>query len=191
MKLTFRSKLFLPLATSLVCLLLVMTLNVVQNRTMRFEERTVQLSNATDMALSIAKEYGDQAKSGAMPEAEAKKQALSRIKALRFGASGYFTVIDSQVVLMHPIKPALIGTNVADMKDPQGTLLYIDALRVVKENGGGTTEYLWAKPGKQQPEPKLAYSLGYTPWDWTIMTGLYVDDVNEAFLKDLIGRAHV
>ncbi len=185
MKLTFRTKLFLQLAISLVCLLLIMTFNVVQNRTLRFEERKVQLSNATDMALSIAKEYGDQATSGAMPEAEAKKQALSRIKALRFGASGYFTVINSHVVLMHPIKPAIIGTNVSDMKDPEGTLVYIDALSAAKVNGGGTSEYLWAKPGKQQPEPKLAFSLGYTPWDWTLMTGLYVDDVNEAFLKDL------
>jgi methyl-accepting chemotaxis protein len=162
-----------------------MTLNVMQNRTLRLEERKVQLSNAADMALSVAKEYGAQAASGAMPEAEAKKQALSRIKALRYGKSGYFTVLDSRTVLMHPIKPELIGTNVLDFKDPQGTLVYIDALKQVKANGGGFTEFMWAKPGEQQPEPKLSYNLGYTPWDWTFMTGLYVDDVNSAFLKDL------
>ncbi|HAL37444.1 MAG TPA: chemotaxis protein, partial [Polaromonas sp.] len=156
-----------------------------QNRTLRLEERKVQLSNAADMAQSVAKEYGDLAASGAMPEAEAKKQALSRIKALRYGKSGYLTVLDSHTVLMHPIKPELVGTNVSDFKDPQGTLVYIDALKQVKANGGGFTEYLWAKPGEQQPELKLAYNLGYTPWDWTFMTGLYVDDVNSAFLKDL------
>jgi methyl-accepting chemotaxis protein len=185
MKLTFRTKLFLPLAISWVCLLSVMTFNVLQNRTLRMEERKVQLSNAGDIARSVAKEFGDLAGSGAMPEADAKKQALARIKALRFGKSGYFTVLDSHTVLMHPIKPELIGTNVADFKDPQGTMVYIDALREAKTNGGGFTQYLWAKPGEQQLQPKLAFNLGYAPWDWTFMTGLYVDDVDSAFHTDL------
>lgn len=184
MKLSFRTKLFLPLAISWICLLLVMTVNVLQNRTLRMEERKVQLSGAADMARSVAKEYGDLAASGAMSEVEAKKQALARIKALRYGKSGYFTVLDSRTVLMHPIKPELIGTNVSDFKDPQGTLLFIDAIREAKGNGG-FTQYLWAKPGEQQPEPKLAYNLAYSPWDWTFMTGLYIDDVNSAFRTDL------
>lgn len=184
MNLTFRTKLFLPLAISWICLLSVMTVNVLQNRTLRMEERKVQLSGAADMARSVAKEYGDLAAYGAMTEVEAKKQALARIKALRYGKSGYFTVLDSRTVLMHPIKPELIGTNVSDFKDPQGTMVYIDAIREAKGNGG-FTQYLWAKPGEQQPEPKLAYNLGYPQWDWTIMTGLYIDDVNSAFRTDL------
>ncbi|MDR3481651.1 MAG: methyl-accepting chemotaxis protein [Burkholderiaceae bacterium] len=185
MKLAFRTKLFLPLAISWVCLLSVMTFNVMQNRTIRLEERKLQLSNAADMALSIANEYGAQVTSGAMPEEEAKKQALSRIKALRYGKSGYFTVLDSHIVLMHPFKPELVGTNVADFKDPQGTMVYIDALKEAKEHGSGFTQYLWTKPGEQQPVPKLNYNLRYTPWDWTFMTGLYVDDLNSAFFRDL------
>lgn len=185
MKLSFRTKLFLPLAISWVCLLSVMTVNVLQSRTLRMEERKVQLSNANDMARSVAKEFGDLAASGAMPEADAKKQAMARIKALRFGKSGYFTILDSHTVLMHPIKPELIGTSVSDFKDPQGTMVYIDALRAAKANGGGFTEYLWAKPGEQQLQPKLAFNLGYAPWDWTFMTGLYIDDVNSAFMTDL------
>lgn len=172
------------MAISWICLLSVMTVNVLQNRTLRMDERKVQLSGAADMARSVAKEYGDLAASGAMPEVEAKKQALARIKALCYGKSGYFTVLDSRTVLMHPIKPELIGTNVSDFKDPQGTMVYIDAIREAKGNGG-FTQYLWAKPGEQQPEPKLAYNLGYPQWDWTIMTGLYIDDVNNAFRTDL------
>jgi methyl-accepting chemotaxis protein len=162
-----------------------MTINVLQNRTLRMEERKVQLSNAGEIARSVAKEFGALAASGAMPEAEAKKQALARIKALRYGKSGYFNIIDSHTVLMHPIKPELIGTNVADMKDPNGTPVYIDALRESKAEGGGFTQYLWAKPGEQQLQPKLAFNLAYAPWDWTFMTGLYIDDVDNAFRTDL------
>lgn len=149
------------------------------------EERKVQLSNAADMALSIAKEYAAQVASGAMSEDDAKKQALLRIKALRYGKSGYFTVLDSHIVLMHPFKPELVGTNVSDFKDPNGTLVYVDALNIVKNNGGGFTSYLWAKPGEQTPVEKIAFDLGFKQWDWTFMTGLYVDDLNDVFIKDL------
>jgi len=162
-----------------------MAVDILHSRTLRLEERKVQLSNAADIALSVVKDYGAQVASGAMPEDEAKKAALSRIKALRYGQFGYFTVLDSHVVLMHPIKPALNDTNVADFKDPKGTLVFIDALNQVRDHGAGFTEYMWEKPGERQPEPKLGYSTGYKPWDWTIITGLYVGDLDAAFFKDL------
>ncbi|HTH44439.1 MAG TPA: cache domain-containing protein, partial [Oxalicibacterium sp.] len=185
MKLTFRRKLFLPLIISWVCLLVVVTFNVNATRSLRMEERKTQLRDVSDVALSIAKEYGELAVSGAMPEAEAKKQALLRIKALRYGSSGYFTVLDSHTVLMHPFKPELVGTDVAAFKDPNGTAVYLDALKVVRESGMGFTTFLWAKPGEHDPVPKLSYDLGYKPWDWTFMSGLYIDDVNVAFVRDL------
>jgi methyl-accepting chemotaxis protein len=185
MKLTFRTKLLLPLMISWICLLSVMTFNVVQSRNIRLEERKTQLSNAADMALSVAKEYSALSASGAMPEAEAQKQALSRIKSLRYGESGYLTVLNSNVVLMHPIKPELVGVNVTEFKNAEGKLVYVDALSVVKANGAGFTQFVWPKPGAQQPVPKLSYTLGYKPWDWAIMTGLYIDDVNGAFYRDL------
>lgn len=185
MKLTFRHKLFLPLCLSWLCLLAVMSFNIFHTRTMRLDERKAQLIAVSDMAVSIAKEYGEMATSGKMAIDEAKKQALARIKALRYGTSGYFTVIDSQTVLMHPIKNELIGTSVAAFKDPNGTAVYLDALRATQA-GGGFTTYLWAKPGEKEPISKLAYNGTYKPWDWTFMTGVYMDDLDAVFKTDLL-----
>ncbi|MDB5936526.1 MAG: chemotaxis protein [Massilia sp.] len=185
LKLSIRTKLFLPLIISWICLVVVMMFNLTQTKSLRLEERKAQLRNAGDLALSITKEYGDLASSGAMPEGEAKKQALARIKSLRYGEAGYFTVIDPHSVLMHPMKPALIGTDPAAMKDPQGTQLYTDALNVSRDGGAGFTTYQWAKPGDDKPVPKLAYDNSFKPWNWTFMTGLYIDDLNTAFYQDL------
>jgi methyl-accepting chemotaxis protein len=184
MKLTFRHKLFLPLCLSWLCLLAVMSYNVFHTRTMRLDERKAQLIAVSDMAVSIAKEYGELASSGKLAVEDAKKQALARIKALRYGASGYFTVIDSQLVLMHPIKSELIGTAVAAFKDPNGTQVYMDALKATP-TGGGFTTYLWAKPGEKEAITKLAYNSSYKPWDWTFMTGVYMDDLDAVFHADL------
>ena len=185
MKLTFRHKLFLPLCLSWLCLLAIMSFNIFHTRTMRLDERKAQLIAVSDMAVSIAKEYGELAASGKIAIDDAKKQALARIKAVRYGTSGYFTVIDSQTVLMHPIKNELIGTAVAAFKDPNGTAVYLDALKATQA-GGGFTTYLWAKPGEKEPISKLAYNSTYKPWDWTFMTGVYMDDLDAVFKADLL-----
>jgi methyl-accepting chemotaxis protein len=185
MKFSFRTKLVMPLVLSWFCLLAVMAGNVYQQRNLRYSERQAQLISVSDMAISIAKEYDGLASSGAMPLEDAKRQALARMKALRYGSSGYFTVLDAQKVLTHPFKPELIGTDVAAFKDPNGTQVYVDALASTAK-GGGFTSYLWAKPGEKDPQPKIAYNGTYKPWGWTTMTGLYVDDLDAMFRKDLL-----
>jgi methyl-accepting chemotaxis protein len=191
MTLSFRQKLFLPLLLSLICLLAVFVIDVLHNREVRLEERKTQLSNAGQMAASIAKEYAALAASHALAEDEAKKQALARIKALRYGESGYLVVFDGEQVLMHPIKAELVGSKIAATRDPEGRQVYLDAIAATaaSKDGGGFTEYLWAKPGSQQPVPKLTYTLAYKPWGWNIMTGLYIDDVNQAFYRKLAESA--
>ncbi len=185
MKLTFRTKLFLPLILSWICMLTVMTVNIMRDKEMRLEERMTQLHYAGDMALSVTKEYAALAANGTLSVADAKKQALERIKHLRFGENGYFTVLDSREVLMHPFKQQLVGTDPAALKDPNGKQVYVEAIKTVKTSGDGFTSYLWARPGEQQPVPKLSYINGYQPWDWVLMTGLYIDDVNAAFYHDV------
>lgn len=34
--------------------------------------------------------------------------------------------------------------------------------------------------------PKIAYVAGYKPWGWTLLTGVYIDDINQAALKTAI-----
>jgi methyl-accepting chemotaxis protein len=186
MKLSFRAKLFLPLVISWICLMVVMIFHLTEARSLRLEERQTQLRNAGDMALSIAKEYGEMAQSGAMPEEEAKKQVLLRIKSLRYGDAGYFSVIAPHAILMHAIKPEEVGKDPAAMKDPNGTAFLTDALKISHDGASGFTVYESPKPGSDKPVPKLAYDNGYKPWNWTFITGLYIDDLNSAFYHDAL-----
>lgn len=184
MKLTFRQKLILPLLISWFCLLVVEGVNVFHTRGMRLEERKAQLQAVSDMAVSVAKDHDALVAAGQMSPEQAKKEALARIQALRYGTSGYFTVLGTDTVLMHPIKKELVGTQTSAFKDPKGTQVYIDALKAAQA-GGGFTEYLWAKPGEKEPIDKLAYNAPYKPWGWTFMTGVYMDDLRAEFTGDL------
>ncbi len=189
MKLSFRSKLYLPLVISWLCLLGITTVNIFQSKAQRFEERKIALKYATDVGMSTVKEFADLAASGALPLEEAQKQALARIKAMRYGADGYYTVVNSNpTVVMHPIKAELIGKDVSDFKDANGFHLYRFVADVAKGAGEGWMEYVWPKPGHADQKkvfPKGAYLLTYKPWDWTFITGVYMDDLTDAFVRDL------
>jgi len=189
MKITFRRKLFLPLLLSWVCLLAVFTVNALQSRALRVEERKIQLSNASDVAASIAKDYAALVAAGTLPIDEAKKQAQARLRALRFGANGYFTIYDDKTVLMHPIKPELVGTPIGNTVDAKGHNIYLDGIAAAQASGAGYVEYLWAKPGSDKPEPKLTHVQAFQPWGWYFMNGLYIDDLDHAFYRQLASAA--
>ncbi|AVR97303.1 methyl-accepting chemotaxis protein [Pseudoduganella armeniaca] len=189
MKLSFRTKLYLPLILAWLCLSGMTLFHIFESKAMRFEERQVALRFATDVGMSTVKEYAALAASGALPEAQAKRQALQRLRAMRYGKDGYYTVVDSHpTMLMHPIKSELIGKDMTDFKDAKGTYLYREAARIAQGSGEGWVEYVWPKPGHPDPKQvfaKGAYVLTYKPWDWTFITGLYLDDLHEAFVQDL------
>ena len=41
----------------------------------------------------------------------------------------------------------------------------------------GFVPYEWPKPGFDKPQPKLSYVVGFTPWNWVVGTGVYIDDL--------------
>jgi methyl-accepting chemotaxis protein len=189
MKFSFRAKLYLPLILSWLCLSGMTIFHIYESKALRFEERQLALKFATDVGMSTVKDYAALAASGAMPLAEAQKQALRALKAMRYGKDGYYTLINSHPsMLMHPVKAELIGKDLTDFKDAHGTYLYRDAARIAQGAGEGWIEYVWAKPGnpdQKQVFAKGAYVATYKPWDWTFITGLYLDDLQDAFIVDL------
>jgi methyl-accepting chemotaxis protein len=98
-------------------------------------------------------------------------------------------VFDANTVLMHPVKPELVGSAIGKARDPNGRPPYLDAIRSAAATGAGFNEYLWARPGTQKPVPKLAHTRVYQPWGWNLLTSLYIDDLDEAFRKQLATAA--
>ncbi|MGJ4890421.1 cache domain-containing protein [Bradyrhizobium sp. HKCCYLS3077] len=142
------------------------------------EQRQSELVHLTQTALSIAREEHDAiARDKVAPEL-AQKKAAERIGKLRYGSGDYFWINDmTPKMVMHPIKPELNGQSLADNKDPTGKRLFMEMVDVVKRQGAGVVDYMWPKPGKDAPQPKMSYVAGFEPWGWIIGTGVYVDDL--------------
>ncbi len=186
-KLTFQQKLWVPLICSLLCITAIFVFDAIQTRNLRIDERSNDLQNLGDAGISIVKEFGDQAQAGTLSKEEAQKQAVAAIRGFRYGKDGYMTISSGTVSVIHPMKPELTGKDLADLKDPNGVYVY----RVIAQighsaEGGGFMRYEWARPGATAPVPKLSRVAHYGPWDWDLVTGVYMDDIDDAFRNSLL-----
>ena len=142
------------------------------------QQKRIELQHLTELALGIVKEEHAAVQTSGVAVADAQKRALARVAALRYGSNDYFWVNDMQPrMVMHPMKPEMNGNDISTFKDPNGKLLFVDFVNVVRKDGSGFVPYEWPKPGFDKPQPKLSYVTGFAPWGWVIGTGVYIDDL--------------
>jgi methyl-accepting chemotaxis protein len=191
-KLSFQQKLWVPLICSLLCITAIFLYETTETRTLRVDERSNDLRHIADAGLSIVKQFGDKAAAGTMAKEEAQKQAIALIKGLRYGKDGYITITTGTVSLMNPFKAENDGKDMVDFKDPNGTYLYRDIRAAgASPQGAGFVRYWWTRPGSAEPVPKLSRVQHYAPWNWDLVTGVYMDDIDEAFRASLMKSAGV
>ena len=109
-----------------------------------------------------------------------QEESKKAIADMRYGKDGYFWINDSSPkMVMHPIKPALVGQDLSENKDAKGKKHFVEMVEVVKNNkDGGLVKYFWDRPEKKgDPREKFSYVQKFEPWDWIIGTGTYVDDI--------------
>jgi diguanylate cyclase (GGDEF)-like protein/PAS domain S-box-containing protein len=111
-------------------------------------------------------------------ESDLKKAALEEISSIRFGASGYVAVFGPDGrLLASPNNPGEIGAPLDDL--PPDRREVVDAILQKADAGGGTIRYSWERLGEAQKVRKLARVVAYEPWNWVLVTGVYMDDMDD------------
>ncbi|MFZ2101250.1 MAG: cache domain-containing protein, partial [Oricola sp.] len=151
-------------------------------------ERKAKLADMNANAVAIMTDYNARAEAGEMTVDEAKAAAQQAIMAMRYGADGYFWLQGYDGVMIgHPIKPALDGQMLLDMEDPTGKKFFQEMIDVVKASatGAGFVDYMWPKPGLEDPVQKYSHVAGFKPWGWIVGTGVYADDLQALLMKSI------
>ncbi len=113
-----------------------------------------------------------------MEQAELEQTIANIVSGARYDGGNYIWINDMQsVMIMHPIKPALNGKDLSEFKDPAGTFLFNEMVAVCEENGEGVVDYLWTKPGEDEPKPKISYVRLLPGLNWVFGTGAWLEDV--------------
>lgn len=127
----------------------------------------------------------DRQQAGELTEKEAKEEAISYIKGLRYGDddSGYFWVDALDYTLIaHPILEEQEGDNRYEEEDKNGVKIIQEIVSTVKNSEeGGFNEFYYTKSDGVTIAPKRAYSMLFEPWGWIISTGNYIDDISKVY----------
>jgi len=151
------------------------------------EDRRLKTRNVVESALGVVDYFHKQQQAGKLSEEDAKRLAMDSLRNARYDGKEYFWVQDRNVsILMHPIKPDLEGKSLASVKDQAGKFLFQEMENVVKAQGKGYVDYLWPKPGSDQPAPKISYVQEFPAWGWIVGSGIYVDDVDAVFRQQAV-----
>ncbi len=138
-----------------------------------------EVETATSLIQSV---YADQQK-GLLTEVEAKNKAAGLVRNLRFGDGNYFWVDTTEGVNVVLLGRDTEGKSRIDAKDPKGFAYVKDGFikNGIKE-GGGYSDYQFAKPNETEPLPKRGYTLVFKPYNWVVGTGNWVDDIEKNVL---------
>jgi len=152
-------------------------------------ERRAAVQDIVTTADGIVRDYAAQAAAGKITDAEARQQAMARLKVMRYGEgnNGYVVIFDTKpTVLMHPTLADLVNKDVSTYKDSNGKLLYVEMANVAKGKGAGFVDYYGRVAGSDKRMAKLSFVKYFAPWDWGMMSGVYVQDVDDAFFATLL-----
>ena len=145
-----------------------------------FSERQEQTRRLVEVAESLAASYHARAMAGEISEEQAQAEALRTLSDVRYDGEQYFWVnhVNGEM-LMHPTVPELEGTSLLQLQDANGEFIFTDMIDIVEQHGGGHYQYYWPPTGNSQL--KISYIRGFQPWGWVIGSGVFVNDVSEAF----------
>ena len=111
-------------------------------------------------------------------EEKIQHETLDRLRARRFGDSGFIAVLrEDGEVLLSPTSPAAEGMNARDLPWEKERELVTRLLRTGTQ-GGGEVRFDWVHPVTGRPAPKVAYAGAPDAWGWVLVAGFYADDVD-------------
>ncbi len=158
-----------------------------QTRETMLAGRKAAIRNIVEAGVSVVAQFQQMAERHEISEDEAKHRAMARLAAMRYPGNGYLFITNGNtVVIMHPVLPALVNKDQSNYKDVNGKYLFVEMLKVARENGSGYVDYMARLPGKTTEVPKISYVRRFEPWDWYVASGVYIDDINAAFRVRLL-----
>ena len=178
-------RLWLILLTSILMLLILAGLMLKQNHDDLHAAKALKTRHVVETASGILRHFQSLEGHGLTRE-QAQQQASAVIRDLRYDREDYFWIEDLDTrLVMHP-NGKLEGKRMAGTRDPDGKALFDEMVAVAVRDGSGLVRYRWPKPGSDAPVEKVSYVELFKPWGWIVGSGIYIDDVQVEFRRQLI-----
>lgn len=183
---SLKGKIRIIVVVAAVGLLALAGLWVNSERSNLLAERMQSTRNLVNVPYSVLVEQNRLESEGKITRAQAQQNALAVIRSMRYEDNNYFWINDMHpTMVMHPMKPALDGKDLNDFKDPTGRKVFVEFANTASRTAdGGFVFYQWPKPGLDKPVEKLSFVREFQPWGWVVGSGVYIQDVNTAWIAN-------
>lgn len=189
------SLIFMTLASTLVIIALMKSdanERLANIKMLMTQEKVTALSEKTQIAQKIISSFYENTEASmklgiSKDEATKENQAKAKeaIKKLRFGEDGYFWINDfTPKMVMHATDTSMDGKELSHIKDSNGKFLFNEFVTLATKEGKGRVDYIWPKPGKEKPQPKISYIHVFEPWGWIVGCGVYADDIEAILITE-------
>jgi len=186
-RLTLNMRLYILLAGMLLGLFALGAYSVFDLRQHMLAEKRLMIRAVVHSALSVLQEQYERQQSGQLSREDAQRLSIETLRRARYNSDDYLFIYDlSGTTMMHGTRPEREGKNTLDATDPTGKAYIRDWIELLKRDGEGELDYAFAKPGAEQPIPKIGYAKVFSPWGWWVATGIYVEDVDAVFSRSAV-----
>ena len=181
-RLSIRTRLAIVVGIGVLGLLSLGTYEALSQREATRQARVQEIATLAEAAAAVLRHFDEAVRVDAGLSLE-DAQTLARD--IRFGADDYLFVYDYDGLnrVLGP-DPEREGTPMLNVTDPNGVPLVRELISAARA-GGGAVAYDWPRAGSDVPVPKIGYAVAFEPWGWIVGTGVYVDDLQEAFLHKI------
>ena len=149
-------------------------------------DRIEAVRQIDEVAVSMVKSAYARFQSGELTEEAAKTLVKDQLRKIKYGPNNeYYYIYNYEgTSVVHGGKPEREGQNFYNSADSTGrriTKEQIDAAR----NGTGAVFALSpvSRGGSNEPVMKLSYAIAFDPWQWSICTSMFVDDIDARFAE--------
>jgi len=144
--------------------------------------RAAELRAVIDSARGLAGRYEARVVAGELTRPAAQAAFYDELNAMTFeGGQGFIFAYDSEGIALANADRSVIGQNRMNSVIG-GRMVTREFIEGVRDHGETLLTFEWARPGQTAPIRKLGYAAGFAPWNITLGTGIYLDDLDSQFV---------
>ncbi|UCV10382.1 methyl-accepting chemotaxis protein [Dechloromonas denitrificans] len=194
--LSLRSRLVLIVIAAVIGMGLIAVLGANSARQALQEGHREQVRTGVQGIHNIVSFFHAQEVAGKMTREEAQQLAASAIREARYGGADgkteYYYAWTLEGVGIAHVKREFEGQNMMEkLKDAQGRLTLREIMNSVQSSNEGFVETTFMRPGGTTQFPKLLFVMKFSPWNWVIGTGIYLDSEEQLFRDRLISQLSI
>jgi methyl-accepting chemotaxis protein len=188
-RLTIKAKLAVLFAMATIALAATVALSASVLHQRMIDDRVQMLRSMVDTVHGLATVLEGEVQKGQLTREQALDRLRMYIHGMRYDkGDGYFTSSSfAGISVIHGANPKQEGEKRLGVKDQNGFAITDEQIKIAKSPAGeGIVNYYYPRPGMTEQVPKVMFVKAFNPWEMTIGTGAYLDDIEANYHSVLV-----